>query len=94
MDKAERAKLLRQRFKAQGGVCFFGDSGKPAKPAIKRRIVSVIPFGEVRMNTVCAPLWLKHIDPQRKVPLNVRRIARVSPLVRIAERYFTRKRRH
>jgi hypothetical protein len=93
MEKVERARLLRERFKAKGGLSFPVDPTRKPKPAPKPRSRVYMPWPDIIPDTKRVPKgWL---EPEREKveSIGVKRIARVSPLIRIALHYFTRLRR-
>jgi|GEM_PF-4449012 len=62
MDKAERAELLRQRFKAKGGLPYVAKiTVKPRHTQESRRPI-MMAWPECERNTSRAPRWLKEAD--------------------------------
>jgi len=90
MGKAERAELLRRRFKAKGGLPYV-DSGKRKAVDAPRAIETYKGFGTLTVNERKVPLWAKQANPSDPVSLAERRIVRVSPLLKIAAIYPKRQ---
>jgi hypothetical protein len=82
VDPAERALLLRQRFKALGGV--IPPRSSPSKPKPKPRVYkNRFSFGTLEKVRECG--WLKERDEKELDHVRISRKARISPLTRISE---------
>lgn len=85
MDKAQRAELLRQRFKATGGFAYV-PSGKPVnktpvRPKIDRLVTG---WPQANRDTTRAGLWMHKPDPKPKVIPRPRRNAGAPVLTKVA----------
>jgi len=83
MDKAERSTLLRSCFKAIGGVPYVGKGVRP-KPQREPRGKVYMPWPEATPEH--KRRWY-FPDRERGVRLAPKRVARASPLMRIAAHY-------
>ena len=83
----QRGKLLRSRFKATGGVAFAGKGmqAPKAKPIPRGRVY--MPWPDIIVDNKRTPQWAMRPQPTLQRALEPRRMARVSPLIRIAEHY-------
>lgn len=83
MDKAQRAELLRQRFKVKG-VFGYVPSGKPRKMPDEPKPRQHIAWPVTVPETPHAPKsWFKQTRAE-PVSLQMKRAAKVSPLTKIA----------
>jgi len=84
MDKTARAKLIRERFKAKGGIPYVGKGRlKPQIPAKAARIY--IPWPETIPDTKRAPEWFMEPERGNLKPVWTRRIYRPTALTKMAE---------
>jgi len=88
MDKAERARLLRQRFRAIGGQIYV-PSAKPRRFRYDIRSTPIVMgWPEAEGNDRRAPGWMKQPDAKLSLaPKPERRRKGASALTRIAERW-------
>jgi hypothetical protein len=88
VDKAERANLLRERFKAKCNRPYVpsGIQPKPIEPERSKVTFQSWPRCE-GMNTEGLESWVRKPDPARAVKLQTTRAARASPLTKIAEKW-------
>ena len=86
MDKAQRAELLRRRFKAKGGVAYV-PTGKPLKPRHDPKPWRNMAWPEIIPDTKRVPKAWQEPIPAKPVELKTKRAAKVSPLTRIAEKW-------
>lgn len=88
MDKAQRADLLRSRFKAKGGLPYLAKiTAKPMRHQETRRPI-VMAWPECEGNTSRAPRWLKAANPELSLgPKPERRRKGDTALTRIARKW-------
>ena len=90
MDKAERAKLLRQRFKAKGGIAYVPSN----KPRRYRHVITGGAFHmawpEANKDTRRAGLWMHRPDARPPIQLRTKRNAGAPALAKIAAKAPTK----
>jgi len=88
MDKPERAKLLRQRFKAKGGLPFVLKGERKPTPEPKPKVTRlVIGWPQVNRDARRAGIWIHKPDPiPRVVPKPKRNAGVLSVVTRIAQK--------
>jgi hypothetical protein len=92
MDKAERSTLLRDRFKAVGGLPFVYSGVRKAKsPQSPPRHSKCDEWPQIEVNHKRTPKWAFDPDPKKPMRLTPKRTARISPLIRIAAQYPKRQ---
>ncbi|HZZ57828.1 MAG TPA: hypothetical protein VFE31_08345 [Opitutaceae bacterium] len=90
MDKAERAKLLRQRFQAKGGLPYPVAEPRRADPVSERTNFRQGWYAPETDISKRAPGWVYKPDPvPRPIPQPKRRNGQ-NPIVKIAARYPVR----
>src|SRR5688572_14777892 len=93
MDTETRAELLRQRFRAIGGMPFTA-SGKPRKPqpvAQPKPARICLQWPEANRDTSRAGVWMHKPDPKRKVLPSVKNNAGESAITRISRKANAKK---
>jgi hypothetical protein len=95
VEKATRAQLLRERFKAKCGLPYVGE-GRTRKPERQAQPWFYSPLPAVEPNTKRAPGWVKAPLPKPKTVPRTKRNEGVPVLTRIAEKAAPKKlkRRH
>ncbi len=85
MESAQRVELLRQRYKAKGGIAYVGRGNVALKPAERKRrnFSAAYVHGAQVSATHCD--WLNAPDARRKVTPRTNRKRGLHPLNKIAE---------
>ena|ERR1700749_3034891 len=87
MDKAQRSELLRQRFRATGGIPYVPGPKRAPKPLREPRGRVYMDWPDIVPDSKRVPkYWLK-AEREKRETLSPKRLARVSPLIRIAAHY-------
>lgn len=91
MDKEMRADLIRQRFKAKGGIAYVPNPArKPRREAPHRGVCIRYSFPmpiEGSTGRSCPERWIVTPDARSKGELAPRRTKRTSPLLKLAALY-------
>jgi hypothetical protein len=97
MDKAQRAEMLRKRFKAKGGFPFVFTGTRKAKPEPRPKPTKIcLQWPEANNDTRRAGIWMHAPNPKAEVTPRIKRNAGVPVFIRIAEKTISKKlkRRH
>jgi hypothetical protein len=95
MNREKRARLLRTRFRAIGGLPYPPVlKQRPAEPQKSRTRTRLgLPFFAVSIHGRWQPQWIREPDPPIKHSLGIKLKARVSPLAKIAAHVSKKLRR-
>ena len=90
MEKAQRAELLRQRFRAVGGVAYAG-SGRARKQRHEPKPWRNMAWPEINPDTKRAPDWMREADAKPKLTVRVKHNTGKPIMAKIAEKTQPRK---
>lgn len=88
MDKAQRAELLRQRFRANGGLPYVPSGRVRSKPHVPAKPTNIcLQWPEANRDTARAGLWMHRPDEPEKPTVTTKRRTGVAALTKIAEKW-------
>lgn len=90
MDKAQRAELLRQRFRAVGGFAYV-TSEKTRKPVHESKPWRNMAWPEIIPDTKRAPTWMRQPDAKPDLTPRVKHNAGTSAVSKIAAKAAPQK---